>query len=427
VKIHRLDVSGSAPNVQLRISDIRRALVTNVPDVLTDLLEVAAYIYCADGAVRRGGVKMGQLGKDWRRRFRFIIPVRQPNLWSSTLVSSLLIDTLSFLSDDFYSFEFEQLREPPEFQRYLDLDGPEPRGFRADEVVLFSGGLDSLAGAVSELVGDTRRRIALVSHGSAPKIESHQSNLVEAIGARFSNNRIFHVPVWVYKHETIGKEFTQRSRSFLYAALGFVVARIFGLPHLRFFENGVVSLNLPIVPHELGARASRTTHPQVISGFTKLFSALAGTSFTVENPFLWKTKSEIVKLMAHHGCAELISITVSCTRVREMTVAQTHCGVCSQCLDRRFAVLAAGLGNYDPGALYRLDPLIGDVPGGDSRTLAEAYVRSASEIECMNDLAFFGRFGEAGRAVRFLSDSANEAGRKILSCTNGTRARFAPS
>src|SRR5438067_497863 len=116
-----------------------------------------------------GGDKMGQLGKDWRRRFRFVIPVRLPNVWSSTLICSVLADTLSFLSDDFYLFEFEQLHEPPEFQRYLDLDGAEPHGFRADEVVLFSGGLDSLAGTVSELVGDARR-IALVSHGSAPKI-----------------------------------------------------------------------------------------------------------------------------------------------------------------------------------------------------------------------------------------------------------------
>jgi hypothetical protein len=273
---------------------------------------------------------MSQLGKDWRRKFRFIIPVRLPDLWSSALVSPLLVDALSFLSDDFYLFEFVQLRDPPEFQRYLDLDGAEPHGFPADEVVLFSGGLDSLAGAVSELAGDTRR-IALVSHGSAPKIASHQSDLVEALGARFGNYQIFHVPVWVHKQQAPGKEFTQRSRSFLYAALGFVVARIFGLSRLRFFENGVVSLNLPIVPHELGARASRTTHPQVVSGFTKLFSALAGTSFTVENPFLWKTKSEIITSMAQHGCEELICLTVSCTRVREMTLAQTHCGICSQC------------------------------------------------------------------------------------------------
>jgi hypothetical protein len=94
---------------------------------------------------------MAQLGKDWRRTFRFVIPVRLPNLWSSPPVLTTLVDTLSFLSDDFYVFEFEQLSNPPGFQRYLDLEGTEPRGFQPDEVVLFSGGLDSLAGAIGEL------------------------------------------------------------------------------------------------------------------------------------------------------------------------------------------------------------------------------------------------------------------------------------
>jgi hypothetical protein len=136
---------------------------------------------------------------------------------------------------------------------------------------------------------------------------SRQSNLVEALRAHVGRHRLFHVPVWVNTDQAIGKEFTQRSRSFLYAALGFVVARIFGLFRIRFFENGVVSLNLPIAPHGLGSRASRTTHPQVISGFSKLFSALVQASFTVQNPFLWKTKTEIVRMIAEHGCASLIS------------------------------------------------------------------------------------------------------------------------
>jgi hypothetical protein len=128
--------------------------------------------------------------------------------------------------------------------------------------------------------------VVLVSHQAAPKIVSRQAELVEALRTRFGHDRLLHVPVWVYKDQNVGKEFTQRSRSFLFAALAFVVARIFDVSRLRFFENGVVSLNLSIVPHELGARASRTTHPQAISGFSKLFSALAQASFTVQNPFL---------------------------------------------------------------------------------------------------------------------------------------------
>jgi 7-cyano-7-deazaguanine synthase in queuosine biosynthesis len=387
--------------------------VTNVPDVLTDLLELAAYVYCADGTVTRGGGVMAQMGKGWRRRFRFIVSVRRPEVWSSTQISTLLTETLSFLSDDFYSFEFQELHNPPRFQNYLELAGDTSHGFRPDEVILFSGGLDSLAGTVTELIG-SERRVALVSHRSAPKIVNRQRELVQALQTRFGRHRIFHVPVWAVKDRAIGKEFTQRSRSFLYAALGFVVAQIFRLSRLNFFENGVVSLNLPIVPHELGARASRTAHPQVISGFTKLFSALMQVPFTVQNPFLWATKSELVRIIAEHECADLIRQTVSCARVREMTVTQTHCGACSQCVDRRFGVLAAGLEAHDPETLYKLDLLAGSLPLGEPRTMIEAYVRTAGEIERMEDVAFFARFGEVSRAVRFIAESPSEAGRKIF-------------
>jgi hypothetical protein len=412
-KIHRLNVSGPACNIDLRISDIRRLLLTNVPDALTDLLEIATYIYCADASVRRGGSNMAQFGKDWRRQFRFVIPVRLPELWSSAAIATALSETLSFLSDDFYAFDFCKLREPVAFQSYLEINGNEGSGFKPDGVVLFSGGLDSLAGVIEELSG-SERRVALVSHRSAPKIASHQRDLIDKLKMHFGSQRLFHVPVWIRRRQAIGPEFTHRSRSFLFAALAFVVARTFNLLRFQFFENGVVSLNLPIVPHELGARASRTTHPQVIEGFSTLFSTIARASFEVENPFRWNTKAEVIRSIAGRGCAELIPQTISCTRVREMRVAQTHCGICSQCLDRRFAVLAAGLEAQDPQALYRLDPLLDDIPAGDARTMAESYIRSASEIERMNDIAFFSRFGEASRAVRFLEGTADEAGRKIF-------------
>jgi len=46
--------------------------------------------------------------------------------------------------------------------------------------------------------------------------------------------------------------------------------------------------------------------------------------------------------------------------------------------------------------------------------MVEAYVRTASEIGQMDDAAFFARFGEVSRALRFVPEGANEAGRKIF-------------
>jgi hypothetical protein len=59
--------------------------------------------------------------------------------------------------------------------------------------------------------------------------------------------------------------------SFLYAALACVVARLFGKTRIRFFENGVVSINLPISEQVVGARATRTTHPVVLERFRRFF------------------------------------------------------------------------------------------------------------------------------------------------------------
>ena len=57
-----LNLHGPSPNVRLRISDISKRLLRNIPDVLVDLLEVASYIYAADAVVSRGGKTDAQMG-----------------------------------------------------------------------------------------------------------------------------------------------------------------------------------------------------------------------------------------------------------------------------------------------------------------------------------------------------------------------------
>ena len=210
------------------------------------------------------------------------------------------------------------------------------------------------------------------------------------------------------------REDTHRCRSFLFATLGAVVACMFNRQRLRFYENGVVSLHLPPTADVLGSRASRTTHPQALAGFSKLFTALLDAQFSVENPFVFRTKSEVVRSVARNGAADLIGHTVSCARVRDRTRLHPHCGVCSQCIERRFAILAAGQAENDPADMYKVDLLLGPRKVGPQRTLAEAYVRTASTILRMADTAFIANYGEVFRAVRYLGEPENVAGRKII-------------
>ncbi len=410
----RLHLWGKHANVTLKISDISEKMATNIPPVLVDLLEIATYVYCADQATTRGAGNTRQYGAQWRRRFTFHIPVREPDVWSSRPVLTALQDTLGFLSDDAYAFTFTALTDPPAVAQYLDFGPGEASGVRPEEVILFSGGIDSLGGVVRAAAVD-KKAIALVSHRSSPKIARRQKDLVADLRTHCST-RPFHVPVWVHKEKALGREFTQRTRSFLYVSLAAVVARIFDLWSVRFYENGVISVNLPIAPQVVGGRATRTTHPQVLNGFSKIFTALFQKPFAVENPFLWMTKAQVVQSIRDAGCGDLIKHAVSCTHVWTMTTLKTHCGVCSQCIDRRMATLSAGCPDEeDPEDMYGVDLLRGARQPGDSRTMVESYVRTAKRIKEMSDAAFFSEFGELHRVIQHITGmTVDQAASRIL-------------
>ena len=403
---------GSPNRVNLRIDQISQRLAADLPDVLTDLLEIAAYVYCADQFTSRGTTQMTSMGAKWRRRFRFKIPVRQPDVWNEPKVQESLRGTLGFLTEDNFDFEFVPSNRPAPLQSYLPFDGAEGQSFSPDEIILFSGGLDSLAGAVDALIG-SGRKVALISHQASRMIASKQNALVGHLRERTKPGSLFFTPVVINKGNEEAAEFTQRSRSFMFASLAFVVARMFGRNELSFYENGVVSINLPLAEHVLGARASRTTHPSFLSHCGELFSLLLDNTFSLRNPYLWKTKTDVVSVLAENKIADLISNTFSCARVREATKTNQHCGVCSQCVDRRFGILAAGLSAYDPADNYAVDLFTGAHETGSALTMIASYVLRAQKLATMSQQTFVASYGQVFRAVQHLPDSSDESVTKI--------------
>ena len=402
----RLDLHASKPNVFLKIANISEAMLQNVPAVLLDLLEIAVYVLAADQATSRGGTT--DAGERWRRRFEFHIPVRNPDHWSSAPVKEALSESLSFLTDDDYAFVFSQLGRVSIGQLYLEGLTKYVEG---DEVLLFSGGLDSLAGAIQETL-DERKSVLLISHDSATKRKPRVESLAKEISQL---GKAHHVAVRATKSDRMGHEFTQRSRSFLYASLAAAVAGMLGRDRIRFYENGVTSINLPIAPQVLGGRASRTTHPQALRSFGRLLSAVLERPFAVENPFLWKTKGDVVRLIKEHGLASLVARSVSCSRTIEATKLHTHCGRCSQCIDRRFATLAANLSDdEDPPEMYKVDLMTGERPFGETRAMAESFLQRATRIRSIDELDFLAEYPEVTRVVRHVGLPAEHAGRNII-------------
>ena len=423
---------GPDANITLKICDITERMVADLPPIYEDLLEIAAYVYCADQAVPRGGSGARDIGAKWRRNMYFIIPVRDYAFWRQEKVTEVLQDMLGFLSDDDYKFYFTKLKRPPSIKEHFEFSESDVN-FKPDEILLFSGGLDSLAGAVQEVFID-KKRVALVSHRSAPKIAPKQKELhAEICKCCESNQEPFHVPVWIQKHGWEAKDNSQRTRSFLYASLGATIAAIFGKKRIKFYENGVTSINLPIAGQVVGARATRTTHPQAIAGFSRLFSYVSHSDFEVETPFLWKTKTDIVELIRQAGHARLIKHAVSCSHVFQMTRLHTHCGCCSQCIDRRLAVMAAlnaECQEYDPAEMYKTDVFIGQHSmEKQDIVLAESYVRMMKECADLDVMPFYGRYGELSRVIPYISGQSDEVAGKVhqLFARNGRQVREAIS
>lgn len=412
----RLTAGDAGADVNLHLGAFSDRQETALSPRHEDLLRLAAFVFAADQRVPRGGPSAQDYGDSWRRDFRLGVPVAEPDFWNQAAVRGRLASTLDFLTDERWDFRFTPRPPAPPHgrPRLTDFVVPEA-GAEFEEVMLFSGGLDSLCGAVEEAVAG-RRRVALVGHHSANTVLARQRALFDAVRSRVRDpgRRPQFVPLRLNLSGNRARESTQRSRSFVFAAAAAVVARQVGLSRVLFAENGVTSLNLPVCLQVLGGRASRTTHPKVLADYGALLSLVFGCDFAVENRFQWETKAEMFARLQAGGHADLAAATCSCVRVREYRLAHPHCGTCSQCVDRRLSALAAGLdAATDPAGGYESDVVTGARSGTDL-TMLDRYVGAAREAaRWATPVDLVARYPEALAAVRALPGPAGDAYRRV--------------
>ena len=400
----RFEIDGKPKGVTIRIGQLSRALVTDLPDEALDLIEIAALVYAVDASVTRGGPTDRRLAEAWYRRFALEMPVRNLALWTDPDVRRDLEETLAFLSGDRFEFDFRQTGDPVSgATRFFEFGNAE--SWRPDAVMLFSGGLDSFAGALEEII-ERSNNVALVSHFSSTKLAPIQRRLCVAMGERLGKDRLRHFPTRVQLTAGTNREGTHRTRSFLFAALGVVTASVFTRSALSFHENGVVSLNLPPVGNVLSTRATRTTHPQTLDRFRRLFSRVFKQDIRVDNPLFWRTKTDVLRTIERLGMADQIRHTRSCADTHNQTTQHPHCGRCSQCVDRRFAVIAAKLEAQDPEEAYRRDVLHDARLSVQDKEIALSYLRNALFFETMAPVELERRFPAILGAVEHVGEPA---------------------
>ncbi len=312
---------GPRAAVNLHIESPARLFRASIGGREADLLRIAAYAYAADQRVPRGG-DADVYGDAWSREIVLYLPVSEPAFWSRPELERRLRETLNFLSGDRWSFVFSQAA--PDLSQLAFGGTEEEVSGRPDSVYLFSGGLDSLAAVVEAVRGG--RRPLLIGHSPAHHIGSRQRELVSQLRDAGLSWAFPYVSAAVHRAGPEPRDFTQRTRSFLYAALGMVAARALGLSTVALADNGVVSLNLPLNDQLVGSTASRTTHPKFLWLFNELVAAAFEGGPRVHNPLWSRTRVECLDILKTAGLQRLVPWTGSCSHHRGRLRQRPHCG-----------------------------------------------------------------------------------------------------
>ncbi len=228
------------------------------------------------------------------------------------------------------------------------------------KVVLYSGGLDSFAGAVQEVAEFQDHSFVFVSAATNARQKSAQRKQVNAI-RRLTSREVCHVVIpfgmkWPEERRP-KEEPSQRTRGFLYLTLGAITALNAGMEKLHLFENGIGAINLPYDAAQNGTMNSRAVNPLSLLRMERFIKRLTDQPFQILNPFLFRTKSEMCKHEALRAVSDVIPLTFSCDGFPVRTAGKPQCGFCTSCLLRRLSLQNADLSAYDAGDRYISDLL----------------------------------------------------------------------
>jgi 7-cyano-7-deazaguanine synthase in queuosine biosynthesis len=356
--------------------------------VTLDLLMISSLCYIIDKIVPRRGSP-----DEWTRELSVAFPVSSARIWQR--VGRDLEKALDFLTGDIWEVSFEEIAvpfliaPPRKRRRRRKLT---PRSIAPTTVCLFSGGLDSLVGAIDLLSGG--ESVLLVGHYDMPGPASQQKRLLAGLQGRH-NSRAQLLQVRVGHKPSSALELTLRCRSFAFLALGIYAARSIS-PTLPVYapENGVIAVNIPLTPSRAGSCSTRTMHPFFLDRLGLVLRRI-GIGNPIINPLQFKTKGECLATCADQDLlASLADKTVSCshgTRKQDwLRKGAENCGYCVPCLFRRAALHTIML---DDGLKYGIDVCQGELPidgEGDSpndlRALADCARNRQSRAEISREI-----------------------------------------
>lgn len=319
-----------------------------------DLFILATHVYAADTRISR----KSESQDTWTRELKLIVPVSNASLWNA--VAEKFKTLLGFLTGDRWEIEF---RARPEASASLLPAKPEGQADASfTKLQLFSGGLDSLIGAIDNLA-EAGTVPLFISHAGEGAVSDAQYDCYDILKEDYEAKSFDRLRLWMSIPKKIFKgiksEDSTRGRSFLFFSLGVLAGTGLTQPFtLETPENGLIALNVPLDVLRLGSLSTHTTHPFYMRLWNTILTEV-GIAGQIINPYEEQTKGEMVaNCKAPSVLKKLLPLSLSCsspTKYRWQGYAVIHCGYCLPCLIRRAAVHSGA--SFEDETKYYIDDL----------------------------------------------------------------------
>lgn len=313
----------------------------DIPPRLVDLLRIASAIYVVDRLVKRHS---SHKPRNPARTLGVKIHVLDDAFWNRRDISDTIGEAVDFVSGDYWDFEF--VKDPSEFSRAKQLLS-NPNEGQTPLVALYSGGLDSAAGLAARIADNPNRPILSVSVWHQPRqrylLRKQYSAFRTRLQSQIAPLIVKVAMIWSSELDKNQQERSQRCRSFLFASLGAIAAITTGQQVVELFESGIGAINLPLMSGLVGAKTTRSSHPEFLRLMSRIASLVADHEIEFRLPFFDHTKGEIVKKLSGLNLHDLANMTASCVGFPLRHSKAKQCGVCPACLFRRQAMHVAGI------------------------------------------------------------------------------------
>ncbi len=399
----------SAQDLRLEISPFASLAGRQLNSSEIDWLRFALMVYAADRLSPRK-LRGANDYDHWSRSIRLAVSVSSPATWLAR--KDDLKETLDFLTGDSWHLEFcqrsyclteEQQRHSP----FLSgTEGP---------TLLFSGGLDSLSGAV-DLFQRQNAEVLLVSGYTHNRLKADQELLVAAMRRDLSCLAGHLTCEFGFTSENEKKkqerESTQRTRGWMHVALGILGASIRSGGVLHLYENGIGAFNLSTEISQIPGQNSRSVHPLFLSRVAAIAGNILEKEIVIIQPAVFETKGELLqRVFKSEKEQNLIEQSLSCERYPNYLHKKNQCGICPSCLVRRAGLRGARL--PDSGDCYQHDVVADGLPRAFSKqhglSCMEAYVRRVRSClnECKEGNAFVWEYPEVGSDLESIAKAVN--------------------